>query len=70
MNFDFLNEMSKKIFGIDILYTYLERKLKEKKTIVISEFASDGFFWAQYLDELVILIIKVLLHYSVSSDAH
>jgi hypothetical protein len=56
MSFDLLNDMSKAIFGAGILYTYTERELIHKKTIITSEFCSDGFFWAQFVDELVTII--------------
>jgi hypothetical protein len=54
MDFDRLNKMSKKIFGINILLMYQERKISEKCSILITEFCANGFFWGQFEDELVI----------------
>ena len=48
-----INRMCRTIFGIDIIPMYSERNIFDKKSILITEFCSNGFFWAQFEDELV-----------------
>ena len=53
MEFNRLNKMCKTIFGIPILPIYEERKLAKNSTIMVTELCSNGFFFAQFEDELV-----------------
>ena len=53
MSISRINKMSNCLFGIDILNMYAERKIAEKTQIFITEFSSNGFFWAQIKEELV-----------------
>lgn len=48
-----LSEMSETVFGVDFLEIYLERSIFETRAVIISDFSSNGFFWAQSEDELM-----------------
>jgi len=47
-----LNRINEATFGVDALTVYEERDIQPSKRILISDFASNGFFWAQLEDEL------------------
>jgi len=54
MNWKRLLHIYFEIFGVHILEIYEDRKLAEAKSIMITDFASNGFFWAQFENEAVI----------------
>jgi hypothetical protein len=55
MNWKRLLPIYYEIFGVHILEIYEDRKLAEAKSIIITDFASNGFFWAQFEHEAVTL---------------
>ena len=46
--------MCKTVFGINIMPIYKERRVIDKQSLIVTEVCSNGFFWAQFEDELVI----------------
>jgi hypothetical protein len=52
MDYNRLKRVNIELFGVDTLEIYKERNLKEINSILISDFSSDGFFWAQIEDEI------------------
>lgn len=48
-----LSKMSETVFGVDLLEIYLDRSIFETRAVIISDFSSNGFFWAQSEDELM-----------------
>ena len=48
-----ISQMSETVFGVDLLEIYLDRNIFETKALILSDFASNGFFWAQIKDELL-----------------
>ena len=53
MKLEKLTKINEAIFGVDALTVYEERLIQPSMRILISDFASNGFFWAQVVDELV-----------------
>lgn len=57
MNVKYLDDIYETIFGVDIMEIYLNRNVFEAKSILLSDFASNGFFWAQIEEEAVKIIL-------------
>ena len=53
MEFKFLSKIYFDTFGVDVIDIFLSRKIIDAKSIVISDFATNGFFWAQLEEEAV-----------------
>lgn len=53
MHAKYLNEIYEAVFGVDIMEIYLNRNVFEAKSIIISDFSTNGFFWAQVEEEIV-----------------
>lgn len=51
MTIKYLNEIYETIFGVELIEIYLDRNVFEAKSILVSDFATDGFFWAQNEEE-------------------
>lgn len=52
-----LNEIYFQVFGMETMDIYLSREIFNTKSILISDFSSNGFFWAQNENEGVKLIL-------------
>lgn len=52
MSFARMDRMSETVFGVDIMEIYLDRDMFEVKTVVLSDFSTDGFFWVQAEKEI------------------
>lgn len=46
-----LNKIYFEVFGMETMDIYLSRDIFSTKSILISDFSSNGFFWAQNEDE-------------------
>ena len=57
MEFKFLSKIYFDTFGVDVIDIFLSRKIIDAKSIVISDFATNGFFWAQLEEEAVSYLI-------------
>ena len=53
MNAKYLNEFYETVFGADIMEIYLDRNIFEAKSLIITDFSVNGFFWGQVEDENV-----------------
>lgn len=51
MKSDRLNKIYLEVFGIETMDIYLSRSIFNAKTLLISDFSSNGFFWAQTEEE-------------------
>lgn len=51
MNATYLNDIYRKVFGVDVMEIYLDRNIFETKSIIISDFSTNQFFWAQTEEE-------------------
>lgn len=52
MDFNRIKKANIALFGVDTLEIYKEKRLKEINSLLISDFSSDCFFWAQIEDEI------------------
>jgi hypothetical protein len=59
MRADKLEECYYKCFGVSVIDIYLERNLFDMKRIMITDFSSFGFFWAQMEEEFVYLMMII-----------
>ena len=53
MDPNYLNDVYKIVFGVELIEIYLERNIFEAKSLIISDFSKNGFFWAQIEEEAV-----------------
>lgn len=62
MTAEYLNKMCVTIFGVDMIEIYLQRNIFDAQAVIISDFAENGFFWAQIENEAVSDEYKKLYH--------
>lgn len=61
MNYEKLNSIYFEIFGVETMDIYMARNILDAKSIMLTDFESSGFFWAQLEEEAVRSTIFIAL---------